>query len=104
MLRNLLENAVKYAPPGGRIDVGVTTGDAPGQITLSVEDSGPGIPEAERQRVLDRFYRLPDAPFTGSGLGLGIAQSVAELHGSALRLDASPSLGGLRVRLDLSTA
>ncbi|MCB2017728.1 MAG: sensor histidine kinase N-terminal domain-containing protein, partial [Hydrogenophaga sp.] len=61
LLRNLLENAVKYAPLGGRIDVGVTTGDAPGQITLSVEDSGPGIPEAERQRVLDRFYRLPDA-------------------------------------------
>lgn len=104
LLRNLIENAIKYAPAGGRIEVGVVAGEAPGRRVLVVEDSGPGIPEAERTRVLDRFYRLPDAPSTGSGLGLAIAQSVAQMHGSALRLDASPSLGGLRVRLELPAA
>lgn len=104
LLRNLIENAIKYAPAGGRIEVGVVAGEAPGRLALVVEDSGPGIPEAERARVLDRFYRLPDAPSTGSGLGLAIAQSVAQMHGGALRLDASPTLGGLRVRLELPAA
>lgn len=101
LLRNLVENAIKYAPAGGQIEVGVRAGDSPGRVALVVEDSGPGIPETERTRVLDRFYRLPDAPSTGSGLGLAIAQSVAQMHGGALRLDASPTLGGLRVRLEL---
>ncbi len=104
LLRNLIENAIKYAPAGGRIEVGVVAGEAPGRLVLVVEDSGPGIPEVERTRVLDRFYRLPDAPSTGSGLGLAIAQSVAQMHGGALRLDASPILGGLRVRLELPAA
>jgi two-component system OmpR family sensor kinase len=104
LLRNLIENAIKYAPAGGRIEVGVLAGEAAGRVALVVEDSGPGIPEAERTRVLDRFYRLPDAPSTGSGLGLAIAQSVAQMHGGALRLDASPTLGGLRVRLELPAA
>ncbi|MFC3683871.1 ATP-binding protein [Hydrogenophaga luteola] len=104
LLRNLIENAIKYTPAGGRIEVGVVAGEAPGRVALVVEDSGPGIPEAERVRVLDRFYRLPDAPSTGSGLGLAIAQSVAQMHGSGLRLDTSPTLGGLRVRLALPAA
>lgn len=104
LLRNLIENAIKYTPVGGRIEVGVAAGERPGQVLLEVQDSGPGIPEAERTRVLDRFYRLPDAPSTGSGLGLAIAHSVAQMHGGALRLDASPTLGGLRVRLELPAA
>lgn len=104
LLRNLIENAIKYTPAGGHIEVGVVAGEAPGRVALVVEDSGPGIPEAERVRVLDRFYRLPDAPSTGSGLGLAIAQSVAQMHGSGLRLDTSPTLGGLRVRLALPAA
>ncbi|MGM9425020.1 ATP-binding protein [Hydrogenophaga sp. MI9] len=104
LLRNLVENAVKYTPDGGRIDVSVSADGAGGGVTLAVEDSGPGIPEAERAHVLDRFVRLPGAPSTGSGLGLAIAQAVAQLHGTALQLDASPSLGGLRVRLSLPAA
>ena len=104
LLRNLIENAIKYTPAGGRIDVSVTPGAAAGTVTLAVEDSGPGIPADERVRVLDRFVRLPDAPSTGSGLGLAIAQAVAQLHGTALSLDDSPTLGGLRVRLTLPTA
>ncbi|MFP8781390.1 ATP-binding protein [Hydrogenophaga sp. RWCD_12] len=104
LLRNLVENAIKYTPDGGRIDVSVSADAATGGAILAVEDSGPGIPEAERGHVLDRFVRLPDAPSTGSGLGLAIAQAVAQLHGTALRLDASPTLGGLRVRLSLPAA
>ena len=97
LVRNLLENAVKYTPAGGQVDVALRAEAA--ALVLSVEDSGPGILEAERERVLDRFVRLPDAPSSGSGLGLAIAKSVADLHGAALRLDASPTLGGLRVQV-----
>lgn len=104
LLRNLIENAIKYTPAGGRIEVGVGMDEPSGMARLSVEDSGPGIPESERTRVLDRFYRLPDAPSSGSGLGLAIAQSVAQWHGSGLQLDASPALGGLRVGLVLRSA
>lgn len=104
LLRNLIENAIKYTPAGGRIEVGVGMDEPSGMARLSVEDSGPGIPEAERTRVLDRFYRLPDAPSSGSGLGLAIAQSVAQWHGSGLQLDVSPALGGLRVGLVLRSA
>ena len=97
LVRNLLENAVKYTLEGGQVDVSLRA-DAD-TLTLAVEDSGPGIPEAERERVLDRFVRLPDAPSSGSGLGLAIVKAVADLHGATLRLDASPSLGGLRVQV-----
>ena len=62
-----------------------------------MEDSGPGIPPAERQRVLDRFYRVPGAPGHGSGLGLAIAQAVARRHGAQLRVQDSPGLGGARL-------
>ena len=97
LARNLLENAVKYTPSGGRVDAALRA--EAGTLVLSVEDSGPGIPEAERARVLDRFVRLPGTPSTGSGLGLAIVKAVADLHGATLRLDASPALGGLRVRV-----
>lgn len=97
LLRNLIDNAVKYTPDGGRIDVKVEA--LPGQALLSVEDSGAGLPEAECARVLDRFYRSGEPSAPGSGLGLAIVRSVAELHGAALHLDASPALGGLRVAL-----
>ncbi|MDH6594706.1 two-component system OmpR family sensor kinase [Variovorax sp. TBS-050B] len=95
LLRNLVENAVKYTPEEGRVDVAITRrGDA---VELSVDDSGPGLPPAERERVLDRFYRAGEPQAPGSGLGLSIVKSIAELHGARVALDASPSLGGLRV-------
>lgn len=100
LVRNLLENALKYAPAGGQVDVSVHARD--GRMTLVVEDSGPGIPAEERDRVFDRFYRLPDAPASGSGLGLAIVKAVADLHGASLSLDASPALGGLRVQVDFA--
>ncbi|MEJ1127109.1 ATP-binding protein [Variovorax sp. CCNWLW225] len=95
LLRNLVDNAVKYTPEGGRVDVGIAVqGDG---VELSVDDSGPGLPEEERGRVLDRFYRSGEPQAPGSGLGLAIVKSIADLHGATVALAASPSLGGLRV-------
>ena len=95
LVRNLLDNAVKYSPEGGTVDIEVQrSGDA---WLLEVHDSGPGIDEVDRERVLDRFYRVAGSQATGSGLGLAIVKSIADLHGAALRLDRSVRLGGLCV-------
>jgi len=97
LLRNLIDNAVKYTPEGGRVDVGlVKRADA---VELRVDDSGPGLPEAERARVLDRFYRSGEPQAPGSGLGLAIVKSIADLHGATVALEKSESLGGLCVRV-----
>jgi two-component system OmpR family sensor kinase len=95
LIRNLLDNAIKYTPVGGKIDVGVHR--AKGGLALTVEDNGPGIPPEDRLRVLDRFYRVPGAEATGSGLGLAIVSAIADMHGAQLALDTAPALGGLRV-------
>ena len=97
LLRNLLGNALRHTPPGGQVRVGVR--EEASVIDLTVEDSGPGIAPDERARVQDRFYRVPGTPGHGSGLGLAIVHAIAERHGAALTLDASPTLGGLRVML-----
>ncbi|BEP61901.1 ATP-binding protein [Variovorax sp. V213] len=95
LLRNLIDNAVKYTPEEGRVDVGIAMNGS--AVELSVDDSGPGLPEEERARVLDRFYRSGEPQAPGSGLGLAIVKSIADLHGATVGLTASPSLGGLRV-------
>ena len=95
LLRNLLENAVKYTPIEGRVDIAITQRDD--AVELTVDDSGPGLAPTERERVLDRFYRSGETQAPGSGLGLAIVKSIAELHGATVALDQSPSLGGLRV-------
>ena len=95
MIRNLIDNALKYSPAGGTVDVAVRRLD--GRLELSVDDSGPGIAEADRARVLDRFYRSPEATAPGSGLGLAIVKSIADLHEASLALSGSQRLGGLRV-------
>lgn len=96
LLRNLLDNAVKYTPAAGRVDVSLTlVQDRP---VLTVEDSGPGIAAEDRERVFDRFYRASgSATETGSGLGLAIVQVIATRHGATLDLGHSEQLGGLRV-------
>jgi signal transduction histidine kinase len=88
---NLLDNAIKFSPQGGVISVVATGGDA---IEISVCDQGPGIPEADRPRATDRFFRGESARQTpGSGLGLALVEAVAQLHGGRLRLeDAGPGL------------
>jgi two-component system OmpR family sensor kinase len=97
LLRNLIDNAIKYTPSGGTVDVSVRQ-DGTG-IVLAVEDSGPGISPEERERVFSRFYRVPGSTATGSGLGLAIIKAIAERHGAVLSLDASGRLGGLLVRV-----
>lgn len=97
MLGNLLDNAVKYTPAGGRISVAVEQGEL--GTTLLVEDSGPGIPAEDRERVFDRFYRRPGSGLLGSGLGLPIARDIATRHRASVALFASADLGGLGVRV-----
>ncbi|MFZ4285142.1 ATP-binding protein [Variovorax sp. HJSM1_2] len=99
LLRNLLENAVKYTPTHGRVKLSVRSLD--GAAAVVVEDSGPGIPAEERKQVFERFFRSTQTPSgtEGSGLGLSIVKTIADQHGATLALDASPELGGLRVTL-----
>ncbi|MDH4416380.1 MAG: ATP-binding protein [Acidovorax sp.] len=97
LVRNLLDNAIKYTPPGGQVDVQVGTDH--GRALLTVEDSGPGIAPEHRERVMQRFVRETAEGAPGSGLGLAIVQAIAQRHGAAVALDRSPRLGGLRVAL-----
>ena len=101
MLRNLLDNAVKYTPDSGQVDVSLRLeGD---QCVLSVEDSGPGIAREDRARVFDRFFRATEvAHETGSGLGLAIVKVIAVQHGAAVTLKQSARLGGLLVEVHLN--
>ncbi|MGI4777197.1 MAG: ATP-binding protein [Janthinobacterium lividum] len=100
LLRNLLDNAVKYTPDGGRIDLRIVGADGErAGPEIVVEDSGPGLPAAERERVLDRFYRAGQPQVPGSGLGLSIVKSIATLHGARVGFGVSPTLGGLQVRM-----
>ncbi len=94
LARNLVDNAARYSPPGSLVVV--RTGEDEGRPLLQVDDAGPGIPLAERERVFDRFYRRADRGETGSGLGLAIVRSIAAAHGASVELGESP-LGGLRV-------
>ena len=91
LARNLLDNAIRYTPEGG----GVTTvveeeGD---EVRLSITDTGPGIPSEERDKVLDRFYRIVGSASSGAGLGLSIVSRIAELHGARLELSDNRSQG-----------
>jgi two-component system OmpR family sensor kinase/two-component system sensor histidine kinase QseC len=101
LVRNLADNAVRYSPRGARVELRVER--AEGTALLQVDDSGPGIPPDERERVFDRFYRRSATPEQGSGLGLAIVRSIADRHGAALALHDSP-LGGLRVSLRFAAA
>ena len=101
LLRNLVDNAVRYAGRGGRVLVQVSGEDA--QAIVRVDDSGPGIPPAERARVFDRFYRRDGGEAAGSGLGLAIVRAIAQRHGAQVTLGDSP-LGGLRAELRLRRA
>jgi len=94
-ITNLLDNAVKWGPPQGPVEVRVRDG------RLEVRDGGPGIDAEDLQRVFDRFYRAPAARgLPGSGLGLAIVRQVAETHGGSVRAD-NDARGGARLTLEL---
>lgn len=98
---NLLDNAVKYTPTGGRISVSVSR--SRDKVILAIADSGPGVPEKDRERVLERFVRLDECRSTpGSGLGLALVSAVARLHDAALTLDDNAP--GLRISLVFAPA
>jgi len=104
LVRNLVDNAVRYTPSGGRVEL--TLADENGQVVLAVDDSGPGIPASDRARVFDRFYRRAidedgGRDETGSGLGLAIVRSIANRHHATVQLEDS-ALGGLRVCVRLA--
>ena len=95
LLGNLVENALRYTPADGRVDVQIQL--VGNEAVLTVSDTGPGIPAAEQARVFDRFYRGADTVAPGGGLGLAIVQRIADRHRASIRLeDAEPSRG-LRV-------
>ena len=98
MVKNLVENAIRYSPFGGQVDLSVQV--TSGEVSLIVEDTGPGIPVSERQRVFDPFYRILDHDGDGSGLGLSIVKAIADRVGATVTLETtSPqrSASGLRV-------
>lgn len=101
VIRNLLANARRHAGPAGRVEVSAAARDS--RLTIRVDDDGPGIPAAERERVFDRFHRSEaarDRDSGGSGLGLAIARSIVALHGGRIWVERSP-LGGARVAFEL---
>ncbi|HMA11305.1 MAG TPA: ATP-binding protein, partial [Steroidobacteraceae bacterium] len=102
MVRNLLDNALRYTPPGGKITV--ATGAAAEGPVLTVEDDGPGIPEAERERVFERFHRLQGQRATGSGLGLSIVRRVADVHGARVAIAAGSGDRGTKVSVSFRQA
>jgi two-component system sensor histidine kinase TctE len=97
LLDNLIDNALRYTPPGGAATV--STGVRDGAPYLSVEDTGPGIAASERPRVVERFYRVPGTNGDGSGLGLAIVKEIVDRHAGSLEIDARGESGGTRVRV-----
>jgi len=102
MLANLVDNSIRYTPSGGKIEV--VAKQVSGSIAFVVTDNGPGIPEPERQRVLEPFYRSADASVDGSGLGLTIAHEIAALHKGQITLAAAPGESGLMATIKIPAA
>ncbi len=106
LVKNLVDNAIRHTPPRGRIDLSVTLDDPARQAVLRIDDSGPGIPPDQRERVFAPFHRGAPGGETGAGLGLAIVRAIAERNGASLSLDyADPSIPrGLTVRVRLPLA
>ena len=98
---NLIENALLYTPRGGHVTVRCGLSDE--KPFLEVEDSGPGIPETERERVFERFYRMPNSSGEGSGLGLAIVNEIARAHAATIALTEPPT-GGTRFTVTFQAA
>jgi two-component system sensor histidine kinase SenX3 len=103
-LLNLVENAVKYTPPGGKVELGMTTGD--GAVEITVSDTGIGMAPADAERIFEPFVRLDEArgrDTGGAGLGLAIARSIVVAHGGTLAVESRPGSGSrFTIRLPLA--
>jgi two-component system OmpR family sensor kinase len=98
VLNNLIDNAIRHTPAGGRVDVVLRRSAT--SVDLAVRDSGPGIAESELSRVCDRFYRSPGAQGSGSGLGLAIVARIAQRHRAVLRLQNNENENGLTASMN----
>ncbi|MGE5385940.1 MAG: sensor histidine kinase [Betaproteobacteria bacterium] len=102
LMNNLVVNALRHTPNGGTVTVSCgTEGD---HVWLAVDDSGPGIPESEREKVFERFYQPADSGSDGCGLGLAIVQAIAQQHGGKASMAMSDALGGARAEVRLPAA
>jgi len=104
VLLNLLDNALRFTPEGGHIEV--TAREQVGRVAVTIADSGPGIPEADRQRIFERFYRADSSRSSatgGTGLGLAIVRELVEAHGGTIEADERPG-GGARFTFTLPLA
>lgn len=93
LIRNLVDNAIRYSPEKSTVSIKIEHHDQ--YIVLHVIDNGPGIPDELKERVFERFYRVIGTKATGSGLGLGIVQQIAKLHGADIKLEKPESGQGL---------
>ncbi len=100
LIGNLVDNALRYTPAGGRVTV--RSGCRGGDPYMEVEDDGPGIPESERGRVRERFYRIPGSPSDGCGLGLAIVEEICRQHGGTLFIETGAEGRGTRMRVSFS--
>lgn len=105
LLSNLIDNALRYTPAGGSVTVRVRS--TLELAILEVEDTGPGIPQAERAHVFERFYRILGSNVDGSGLGLAIVREIAQQHGAEVDIfnnprAQSPKLPGTLLRLSIA--
>ena len=102
MLYNLLDNALLYTPRGGKVTVNVKR--EAGEIVLSVDDNGPGIPKEEREKVFERFHRIMGTGQEGSGLGLAIVMEIAQLHQANVEISDEPMKKGLNIQVSFAEA
>lgn len=101
VLVNIVSNAIKYSPDKSLIVIIVASDRSPSQLTIMVADQGIGIPEAERTRIFDKFYRSESTQHvTGTGLGLAICKGIVEVHGGTIVAEPNPG-GGTRMRIDI---
>lgn len=101
LLRNLIDNAIRYSPSGSLVQVVIER--RMGHVTLSVIDNGPGIPQELRERVFERFFRVTGTQATGSGLGLGIVLQIVKLHRANIKLLTADDGHGLKVFIEFPT-
>jgi len=102
MLSNLVDNAIRYTQPGGHVTVRIAMEAS--TVVLSVEDNGPGVPETDRERVFERFYRVLGTGVEGCGLGLSIAREIALRHRASITLNPGPGGTGTVVRIVFPSA
>ena len=97
LLRNLIDNAIRYSPPGSEVSIEIE--DQPHKVTLRVIDNGPGIAPELHERVFERFYRIIGTKAMGTGLGLGIVRQIGLLHHAKIDLGTPKNGKGLQVTI-----